>query len=334
MNRRLPQLVINFLYNLKILKLFSYFNRKKNFVIMLHRILPDELIGLKNINSGVKNSVGFLELLIKYLRSNNYKIVPLNDYYRRVSMGESKLVAFTLDDGYLDNYLYAMPVFNKYNIPFAIFITKNYIDKNEILWWLALEELIMNCESLNTIDLGRLEITTDELKGEAFIKLSQIIGALNDTENLNYLTNLYRMNSMELRGLFMNWEHLKELSKNPLFTLGSHTISHPILSKLNETELATEIIESKKELEEKLNLEIFCFAYPFGKPDSYNLTNSTKYLEEAHYEAAFNAAFGYNEMGENKFDLNRIGFSSNYESDSYIESNLGGFTALLKKFVN
>ena len=52
-------------------------------------------------------------------------------------------VCFTMDDGYLDNYTKALPVFERYQVPFAIFVSTDFIDKKAILWWDTLEDLIL-----------------------------------------------------------------------------------------------------------------------------------------------------------------------------------------------
>lgn len=61
----------------------------------------------------------------------------------------------------------------------------------------------------------------------------------------------------------MDWDDLKNLVKSG-HTIGSHTRSHPALSNTPETQLNSEISESADFLEEKLNIEISHFAYPFG----------------------------------------------------------------------
>ena len=46
---------------------------------------------------------------------------------------ERKFVCFTLDDGYLDNYLNAYPVFKKYGAPFTVYVNTGMPDGNTIL---------------------------------------------------------------------------------------------------------------------------------------------------------------------------------------------------------
>ena len=49
----------------------------------------------------------------------------------------------------------------------------------------------------------------------------------------------------------MNWNDLRSLDRN-LITVGSHTLSHPILTKLSGQEIEAEILESRRCLEQRL----------------------------------------------------------------------------------
>lgn len=44
------------------------------------------------------------------------------------ALKERKFICVTLDDGYEDNYTNAYPIFQKYNIPFCIYVTTSYIN--------------------------------------------------------------------------------------------------------------------------------------------------------------------------------------------------------------
>ena len=63
-------------------------------------------------------------------------------------------------------------------------------------------------------------------------------------------------------------EQLVAISKNPLFRIGSHTLTHPDLAKIRPDQLKTELIGSKHRLEQLLGSPIEDLALPFG---SYNI---------------------------------------------------------------
>jgi peptidoglycan/xylan/chitin deacetylase (PgdA/CDA1 family) len=74
----------------------------------------------------------------------------------------------------------------------------------------------------------------------------------------------------------MNWNDLRSLD-HELITVGSHTLSHPILTKLSGQEIESEIVESRRCLEQRLERKIDFFCYPNGSYDrrAYQLVQKT-----------------------------------------------------------
>jgi peptidoglycan/xylan/chitin deacetylase (PgdA/CDA1 family) len=69
-------------------------------------------------------------------------------------------------------------------------------------------------------------------------------------------------------------------------TVGSHTISHPKLSRLPADSSWTEISESRRELERALDIPVWSIAYPFGGTDSVS-ERELQMAERAGYDCAF-----------------------------------------------
>jgi peptidoglycan/xylan/chitin deacetylase (PgdA/CDA1 family) len=63
---------------------------------------------------------------------------------------------------------------------------------------------------------------------------------------------------------YLTADDLRFLAKHPLVTIGSHTFSHPHLTRLSEKEARFELLESKKLLEEITEKTIDLLAYPYG----------------------------------------------------------------------
>ncbi len=66
----------------------------------------------------------------------------------------------------------------------------------------------------------------------------------------------------------MTWDELKTLAKDPLITIGSHTVTHPDLPTLDSLRQSEEMTKSKQDLEEHLGIKVDYFAYPEGKNDA------------------------------------------------------------------
>ena len=65
----------------------------------------------------------------------------------------------------------------------------------------------------------------------------------------------------------MNWPQLADLDPT-LITIGSHTLTHPILPTLSDDELRTEIGSSRGVLEQRLGRKVELFCYPNGDNDA------------------------------------------------------------------
>ncbi len=99
----------------------------------------------------------------------------------------------------------------------------------------------------------------------------------------------------------MSWSTLKELVKDPLITIGSHTVTHPDLPTLSSDQQTEELTKSKTDLESHLGTKIDYFAYPEGKNDA--ITQS--FVRDAGYTFAFSIANGPAEESPNILCVNR-----------------------------
>ncbi len=100
----------------------------------------------------------------------------------------------------------------------------------------------------------------------------------------------------------MDWATLQELAKDPLVTIGGHTISHPDdITLLPNDQQVKELQESKAKLEKQLGKPVPYFAYPNGKNDEMvqALTKS------AGYTMAFSIHNGLAEESPTIFSVNR-----------------------------
>lgn len=67
----------------------------------------------------------------------------------------------------------------------------------------------------------------------------------------------------------LSWGGAKEIVAEG-HMIGGHTVSHPSLAKLSKEEAGYEIFENKKILEQRLEVSLKHFAYPFGSEGDHN----------------------------------------------------------------
>jgi peptidoglycan/xylan/chitin deacetylase (PgdA/CDA1 family) len=84
--------------------------------------------------------------------------------------------------------------------------------------------------------------------------------------------------------------------------IGSHSLSHPYLTRLSRRDAREEILTSKKKLEDTFGVAVEDFCYPYG---NWNETVRDIVIE-AGYRSACATDFGINTAEESPFSLRRI----------------------------
>lgn len=84
--------------------------------------------------------------------------------------------------------------------------------------------------------------------------------------------------------------------------IGSHSLSHPYLTRLSRRDAREEIASSKKKLEDTFGIAVDDFCYPYG---NWNETVRDLVIE-AGYRTACAADFGINTPADSPFSLRRI----------------------------
>ncbi len=92
-------------------------------ILMYHRVIdPREVPYLVEDGMYVRPDTFAMQMEIL---SKNYNVIGLDKLVELVLKGEKlepRTVAVTLDDGWVDNHKYAMPILEKFNIPATIFL--------------------------------------------------------------------------------------------------------------------------------------------------------------------------------------------------------------------
>lgn len=257
-------------YWIPISVLFSHRYSGIGSIAMLHRVVSNNQILCEDIEI----TTNYLEKTINFFINNNYEIISLDTVYEilmRKHKINKKFVAFTFDDGYVDTYTLAYPIFKKYNIPFAIYITTSFPDKTAILWWYALKDLVINNKVIN-FDYNKrnysYNIETLKQKDKTYPIIKQLILNADDKDRNILIQNIFIKNGIDIseysNKLSLNWDQIKELSKDNMVTIAAHTTNHYNLRKLDHQNVKKEIMRSKDKLEKITGSKIVHFAFPFG----------------------------------------------------------------------
>jgi len=96
-------------------------------------------------------------------------------------------------------------------------------------------------------------------------------------------------------------EQLRSLQSS-LITIGSHSLTHPDLTSVNELQARREIADSRRRLQEILGKEVTLFSFPYG---THNNT-LVRYCREAGYERVFTVLPSFAFAHEKEFVSGRV----------------------------
>jgi len=221
------------------------------------------------------------EIHMAYLK-RNFKIVSLREMFERPypSKTGKKTVAITFDDGYENNFTNAFPVLKKYGIPATIFVVADCVQNPGTILWYDYVDILkdkidyalfpsLNCP-LQSEDLAAARLVTN------IHHLRKLLKTLNSRDKKILLEALLPAekhqsaidaSDREYRQL-LSVSQMKEMQDSGLIEIGSHSLSHPNLDTLEESELQFELNESKKLLESSNGRVVESLAFPDGAYDA------------------------------------------------------------------
>ena len=229
-------------------------------------------------------------------------------------------VLVTFDDGYGDIYDAALPVMKKLGIPGLVFVTANCIGKNESIWPNRLYYYFDQTKIQSCIVPDFLQVQAGKSIGlESNHQRHR--AALLCLNGLKLLPSKERKESMGKLALaldidpsidpwdklpMLNWDQLRSLNKQGI-SVGSHGLSHEIMTRLTPEELISEVQGSKEMIERKLDSSVTGFAYPNGGRMDHD-SKTARALKEAGYRYAMTFQPGVYSNKADPFQIPRWAF--------------------------
>lgn len=208
-------------------------------------------------------------------------------------------IIITFDDGHYDNYSNAFPILKSLDVPATIFLSTGYIGSDDIFWfdWVAYIIYRTNKLSFSLADNTEYNIgNTVESRREITEQVLEYLKSVPNASRLQIINDLTTKLDVSLLDAdkslssCLNWQQVIEMYSNGI-EFGSHTISHPILSRLKSTELKEEIVKSKKDIEKQLSIDVDTIAYPVGGSSEYD-TNVIDICKSAGYRLGISYVSG------------------------------------------
>jgi peptidoglycan/xylan/chitin deacetylase (PgdA/CDA1 family) len=285
---------------------------------MYHRVLPEDSTERRTEQPGMYVSPETLDLHLNELE-RHFELVHLDEWLRRAKLG-AKLprlsCAITFDDGWRDNYEFALPLLAKHSAPATIFLVSDYIGTSYRFWPNRLMSLLQRSftepgsvtfpEPLRRIVAPVLVQAAARGELHAEDADAVVLGAKGwDEDEIRNLVETAERSSGQISqaGGILDREQVRRMGATGLVRFGSHTATHFRLGgRISAQNLEREIVGSRNALQDLCGQAIDLFCYPNGEtsPEAIDLVRR-------HYLGAVTTCKGWHDVSGDPHVTRRIG---------------------------
>jgi peptidoglycan/xylan/chitin deacetylase (PgdA/CDA1 family) len=265
-------------------------------IVNYHRILasPDPLL---ESEPDVATFRWQMELLAKC-----FHVLPLTDALHALESRcmPPRAVCITFDDGYRSIHDLAMPILKEFGLPATVFVASGYITDNatwsNTMWNDRIIEAVRHLPGkeldLTAVGLGIYSLATESDRKATANRLTEHSKYLPPDVRLKLTQTIESLISdSHASDMMLTKEMVLNMSRQGI-EIGGHTVTHPILTSLDDETARTEIEDNKRELEAIIGKPLRVFAYPNGKTGIDFDERHVRMVREAGYAAAVTTTMG------------------------------------------
>ena len=262
---------------------------------MLHRMAYGEL-GIQG------HDPALLRFSLEFLRKHNFNFVTVDDVAHAVKAQRPlppKSVAFTLDDGYLEQVDIATDIFAEYDCPATFYVCTGFVEGDLWFWADKTHFIVESCDASqlkslmavfpdlvfeNTNNFVIASHIIEKLKSYKLDEINKIISAAADK------TGIHLPLKAPVKYRATSWSQLRKIEKRGMMA-GAHTYSHPILIKESDEASKNEIERSTLDVNKQLQNPSKVFCYPNGRQQDFS-PREIDYVKSLEYLGAISSAPG------------------------------------------
>lgn len=271
----------------------------KLWVLMYHRILPISDVRFTLEEPGMIVEPDTFAMHLRELK-RYFDVMDFSEWLNlRINHKPipARACVITFDDGWHDNYEYALPIIKQERTPITLFAVVEKIG-TDFQFWPNIVSILLHSNAITPLNqspifsqaLAKVQLGNSPPDRE---QTAQIIRALKCFSDAEIFAALDKLNwkeyvSIELPRALMNWDELKSMEASGLVKIASHTCNHKRLNaQLSNTELMHEIVSSKEILLGRIPTAADIFCFPNGDYNSEALN-----LVSDNYRAAVTTSRG------------------------------------------
>lgn len=255
-----------------------------------------------------------LESILRTL-GKHYDLVSVGEGAARLQAGgQRSMVALSMDDGYRDNLHDLVPLLERVGARSTVFLEGGAVHERRLPWLHALGWLQDSlgsaplakrlAEQLPALASKLIEAADDANRQKRILKYDA-----DPAERASALTRLVEESGGDPRAivdaLYLGQDEARSLMAAAPIEVGGHTVNHPVLACLGESDQLAEIAGGRAALDELLGSGAgTTFAYPYGRRWDYN-DASARSVEAAGYQFAVTTHAGVNRANTDPYRLFR-----------------------------
>lgn len=283
-------------------------------VLMYHRILPVSDPRYASEEPGMIVTPDSFRQQLRIIKQL-FTVVSLSEWSQRQAQGKplpQRACAITFDDGWRDNFEYALPILQQEQIPATVFAVAGMIGTNTQFWPNRLARLLHHTpndrKEKRSFDWLQALPHYSNAGAPSREEIAALVNACKRFSDVELYAHLDRMEEETGLGTqqepaLMSWSELQQMQATGLVEIGSHTCHHTrLVEGLTEKNLHAEIVDSRRRLENELNKPVTLFCYPNG-----DFSPAAATLVSQHYTAAVTTQYGINRPDAPAHRLQRIG---------------------------
>jgi peptidoglycan/xylan/chitin deacetylase (PgdA/CDA1 family) len=209
---------------------------------------------------------------VRYL-ARNFKVVSLEAMVNRLAGNRAisvNEIVLTFDDGLRNNLTVVYPILRELQVPATFFVCPALIGSGKWLWNHEARSRLRTLSDSAVADL-RATLLAPSPSADGIVewmKTLKLPQRQRAEECIRRATPAFRPTAAQHQAYdMMDWDDLKSMDAG-LIMIGSHTMTHPILTTLSADEINSELRESRVCLEQKLGHAVEFFCYPNGSYDA------------------------------------------------------------------
>jgi peptidoglycan/xylan/chitin deacetylase (PgdA/CDA1 family) len=281
-------------------------------ILMYHSVMPNPAQHADSLGGIIHSQTEFraqMELLAR-----DYKPVSLAEVVQKLNTTGSlpkRSVVVTFDDGYTDNYEVAMPILNQLGIPATFYITVDCVEHRKLPWPSRLRYAFRSTKASAWTDASQKswDLRTPESREQAYLAscddCCQRAGIAQEEFVTSVENQLQSRVPDDFSSLMMSYEQARGLARNG-HIVGSHTMTHPNMAHINESDAEVELAESKRRIEAELKMPVPHFSYPCPALTPHWSERTVSQTRAIGYGSAVTTNGGVVRSGDNPLSLKRV----------------------------